>query len=80
MVAEQDALEVDRMRKAEEARTSAKKSTETAIEKRKEAQFLAKNADLATYRALMMLRVAQALAIAGESGEVVAKDILGIDG
>lgn len=80
MVAEQDALAVDRMRKAEEARTSAKKSTETAIEKRKEAQFLAKNADLATYRALMMLRVAEALAIAGESGEVVAKDLLGIDG
>lgn len=80
MVAEQDALAVDRMHKAQEAKASAKKSTETAIEKRKEAQFLAKNADLATYRALMMLRVAQALAVTGESGEVVAKDILGIDG
>lgn len=46
--------------KAQEARVSLEKSEKLAIDKRRRAQYLMENADLATYRAAMALRIAEA--------------------
>lgn len=65
MAAEQDALEEkNAMLKVQEANASASKSVEFAIHKRKRAQFLMENADLATYRAMMAIRIAEAARVA----------------
>ncbi|KHN42245.1 hypothetical protein glysoja_049534 [Glycine soja] len=64
--AEQDAMEENAMLKIEEAKANANMSMELAINKRKRAQCLAQNADLATYKATMLIRIAEA-AMAAES-------------
>lgn len=64
--AEQDAMEENAMLRIEEAKANANMSMELAIEKRKRAQSLAQNADLATYKATMLIRIAEA-ALAAES-------------
>ncbi|GMJ11981.1 hypothetical protein like AT5G04670 [Hibiscus trionum] len=48
------------MAKAEEAGASATRSVESAILKRQLAQLLMQNADMATYKAMMALRIAEA--------------------
>lgn len=65
MAAEQDALvEKNSVLKVQEANASANRSVEFAILKRKRAQFLMENADLATYRAMMAIRIAEAARVA----------------
>lgn len=65
MAAEQDAAEEESvLRNVEAARVSANKSVELALEKRKRAQLLMENADLATYKAMVALRIAEAARIA----------------
>ncbi|KAJ1383420.1 Enhancer of polycomb-like, N-terminal [Sesbania bispinosa] len=71
MAAEQDALEENAMLRIEEAKASANVSMELAIEKRKRAQFLAENADLATYKATMLIKIAEA-AMASEAVDAAA--------
>lgn len=46
--------------KAQEARISLNRSEAIAVQKRRRAQSLMENADLATYRATMALRIAEA--------------------
>ena len=66
-VAEQDAVEEkNAILKVEQAKVSANESKELAIQKRRRAQSLMENADLAIYKATMLLRIAEA-AQAGES-------------
>ncbi|EEF30368.1 uncharacterized protein LOC8275962 [Ricinus communis] len=61
MAAEHDALEEQNaMRNLEAAKASAKSSVESAILKRRRAQMLMENADLAVYKAAMALRIAEA--------------------
>ncbi|CAI8602063.1 unnamed protein product [Vicia faba] len=73
--AEQEALEETAMLRLEEAKASAKASMEIAIKKRRRAQSLAENADLATYKAVMLIKIAEA-AVATGSVEVGAKYFL----
>lgn len=47
------------MVKIEAAKAAAKESKEVAIQKRKRAQFLAQNADLAIYKATMLVRITE---------------------
>ncbi|KAJ8756301.1 hypothetical protein K2173_025113 [Erythroxylum novogranatense] len=49
--------------KVEEAKLAAKRSLELATDKRREAQLLMQNADLATYKAVMALRIAEAASV-----------------
>lgn len=63
------------MLRLEQAKASAKASMEIAIQKRKRAQSLAENADLATYKAAMLIKIAEA-AVATGSVEVGAKYFL----
>ncbi|OMO99137.1 hypothetical protein CCACVL1_03911 [Corchorus capsularis] len=61
LAAEHDALaEQNAMLKVEEARVSASRSVESAIAKRRRAQLLMENADMATYKAMMALGIAEA--------------------
>ncbi|XWS56326.1 hypothetical protein CRYUN_Cryun09bG0076200 [Craigia yunnanensis] len=70
LAAEHDALaEQNAMVKVEEARVSATRSVESAILKRQRAQLLMQNADMATYKAMMALRIAEAARFT-ESSEV----------
>lgn len=55
--------------RVEEAKVFADTTMETAIAKRRRAQVLAENADLAVYKAMMALRIAEAIKLA-ESSEV----------
>ncbi|XP_054792823.1 uncharacterized protein LOC129298437 [Prosopis cineraria] len=73
IAAEQVALEEKNamMLRVEEAKASADKSMELAILKRKRAQVLMENADLATYKATMLIRIAEAAQVA-ESTDVSA--------
>ncbi|CAK7325299.1 unnamed protein product [Dovyalis caffra] len=72
MAAEQDALEEhNAMRKVDEAQNSSKRSLETAILKRRRAQLLMKNADLATYKAAMALKIAEAALVANPTDDAV---------
>jgi len=64
--AEQDAMEENAMLRIEEAKANANMSMELAIHKRRRAQSLAQNADLATYKATMLIRIAEA-ALGAES-------------
>ncbi|KAJ4840809.1 hypothetical protein Tsubulata_036270 [Turnera subulata] len=59
MAAEQEALEEQNARlKVEEAKASAMKAVELAIAKRRRAQLLMENADLAVFKAAMALEIA----------------------
>ncbi|KAF6148014.1 hypothetical protein GIB67_024189 [Kingdonia uniflora] len=55
-----EAEEHDAIRRAEEAKNAAARSFEVAVLKRKRAQLLMKNADLATYKAVKALKIAEA--------------------
>lgn len=54
--------EQERRRKVETAKASAKACMGLAVRKRRKAQLLMKNADLATYKAAVALRIAQGAA------------------
>ncbi|KAI4295282.1 hypothetical protein L6164_035344 [Bauhinia variegata] len=72
MAAQQDAWEEQNaLHKIEEAKAVAIKSMEVAIFKRKRAQALMENADLATYKATMLTRIAE-VAQAAESTDALA--------
>ncbi|KAJ6892583.1 hypothetical protein NC651_025706 [Populus alba x Populus x berolinensis] len=74
MAAEQDALEgYNSMHKIEEAENSVKRSLEAAILKRRRAQLLMKNADLATYKAAMALKIAEAALFASSTDVAVTQ-------
>lgn len=69
MAAQHDAVEEEIvMVRVEEARAAATRAVESAILKREQAQMLLQNADMATYKAVMALRIAEAASI-GESSE-----------
>ncbi|XP_039067280.1 uncharacterized protein LOC120213207 isoform X2 [Hibiscus syriacus] len=73
MVAEHVALvEEDVMVKVEEARAAATRSIETAIMRRQHTQLLMQNADMATYKAMMALRIAEAASLTESSEDSVA--------
>lgn len=59
----------------EAAKAAANESTELAIQKRKEAQSLAENADLAVYKATMLVRMTEATQ-AGGSVDALAGQFL----
>ncbi|XP_050210101.1 uncharacterized protein LOC126660580 [Mercurialis annua] len=68
MAAQHDAFEEQNaLRKVEAAKASAKDSTEVAIVKRRQAQMLMENADLAVYRATMATRIAEAACLPTET-------------
>ncbi|CAL0299772.1 unnamed protein product [Lupinus luteus] len=72
IASEQDALEEkNTLLKIEKAKAAAKESKEFALEKRKRAQTLMENADLAVYKATMLIRIAE-VAQAGESVDTFA--------
>ncbi|XP_059446490.1 LOW QUALITY PROTEIN: uncharacterized protein LOC132178040 [Corylus avellana] len=76
IAAEQDAFEEkNAMLKVEEANASANNYMDLAIRKRKRAQFLMENADLATYRAMMAIRIAEAARV-GESPDATSSYFL----
>lgn len=76
MVTQQDALEEQNaMLRVEEAKASAKRSLEAAVLKRQRAQLLMQNADLATYKATMAMRIAEAAQV-GESADAAADHFL----
>lgn len=58
--------------RVKEAKALADTSMEIAMSKRRRAQVLAENADLAVYKAMVSRRIAQAMKLAGASGEVAA--------
>ncbi|KAL5800441.1 hypothetical protein ACOSQ4_033325 [Xanthoceras sorbifolium] len=65
IAAERDAVEEQNaVRKVEEAKVSARDSTESAILKRQRAQHLMEIADLAAYKAMTALRIAEAALVA----------------
>ncbi|PPS16714.1 hypothetical protein GOBAR_AA03868 [Gossypium barbadense] len=69
MAAQHDAVEEEIvMVRVEEARAAATRAVESAILKCQQAQMLLQNADMATYKAVMALRIAEAASI-GESSE-----------
>ncbi|KAE9589848.1 hypothetical protein Lal_00021613 [Lupinus albus] len=73
---EQDALEEkNALLKIKKAKASAKESKEFALQKRKRAQFLMENADLAIYKATMLVRIAE-VAQGGESVDPFAECFL----
>ncbi|KAE8683222.1 Enhancer of polycomb-like transcription factor protein, putative isoform 2 [Hibiscus syriacus] len=73
MAAEHDVLEEDNaMAKVEEARVAATRHIESAILKRELAQLLMQNADMATYKATMALRIAEAASLTGSSEDTAA--------
>ncbi|CAH2074146.1 unnamed protein product [Thlaspi arvense] len=66
--AEQEASEEQNVfLRVEEAKASADAAMEIAIAKRKRAQVLAENADLAVYKAIVALRIAEAMKVAESS-------------
>ncbi|XP_061996033.1 uncharacterized protein LOC133714036 [Rosa rugosa] len=66
LAAEQDALqEQNAVLKVEEAKAAADRSVDLAIRKRQRAQVLMQNADLATYKAAMAYRIAEAAQVLG---------------
>ncbi|XP_047983067.1 uncharacterized protein LOC125223813 [Salvia hispanica] len=61
IAAEQDALQQkNNVHKLQEAKVAANKYEDLASQKRQRAQMLMENADLATYKAMMALRIAEA--------------------
>lgn len=76
MAAEHDALEEQNaLRKVEAAKTAAKRSVESAILKRRRAQILMENADLAIYKAMVALRIAEGAQLVN-SADVAVQHIL----
>ncbi|TYH87992.1 hypothetical protein ES332_D01G156400v1 [Gossypium tomentosum] len=74
MAAEHHPLgEENAMVKVEEARASAARSVELAILKRQQAQLLMQNADMATYKAVMAPRIAEAARFIKSSDVSVAQ-------
>ncbi|KAG8503314.1 hypothetical protein CXB51_001269 [Gossypium anomalum] len=74
MAAEHHPLgEENDMVKVEEARASAARSVELAMLKRQQAQLLMQNADMATYKAVMALRIAEAARFIKSSDVSVAQ-------
>ncbi|KAK7268419.1 hypothetical protein RIF29_21117 [Crotalaria pallida] len=70
--AEQDAFEEkNALLRIEQAKASAEESKEFALQKRKRAQSLMENADLAIYKAIMLVRIAE-VAHDGESVDALA--------
>lgn len=59
------------MIRVEEAKDSARKSMELAILKRRRAQILMENADLATFKATMLVKIAEAAQVT-ESTDISA--------
>lgn len=59
----------------EEAEVSVKSSVEVAVHKRQRAQLLMNNADLATYKATMAIRIADA-ALVSDSPDSAAAYLL----
>ncbi|XP_038884677.1 uncharacterized protein LOC120075394 [Benincasa hispida] len=55
------------MQKYEEAKAAAEKCFENAVNKRQRAQLLLENADLAAYKAMLALRIAEAIQASSES-------------
>lgn len=80
IAAQQDALQQkNNVHKMQEAKAAANKYEGFASQKRQRAQMLMENADLATYKAMMALRIAEAAAAAAqvdESPEGVVASIL----
>ncbi|KAK6233840.1 hypothetical protein QUC31_006246 [Theobroma cacao] len=73
LAAERDSMaEQNAMLKLEEARVSASRSVELAVLKRQRTQLLMENADLATYKAMMALRIAEAARFTESSDVAVA--------
>lgn len=73
MAAEQDAREEQKAKlRLEEAKASANRLTEVAIHKRQRAQLLMENADLATYKATVAVRIAEASLIAESTAAAAA--------
>ncbi|CAH8306870.1 unnamed protein product [Eruca vesicaria subsp. sativa] len=71
--AEQEACEEQNVvLRVKEAKALAYTSMEIAMFKRRRAQVLAENADLALYKAMMTRKIAQAMKVADSSGEVVS--------
>lgn len=65
IVAERDALEQqNNVHKLQEAKSAVQRYEGLAMLKRQRAQMLMENADLATYKAMMALRIAEAAAAA----------------
>ncbi|KAH0651025.1 hypothetical protein KY284_030937 [Solanum tuberosum] len=62
--------------KVKEAKAAANKSEDLAVRMRQKAQQLMENADLATYKAMMALKIAEAAKIA-KSKEAVGPIFLG---
>ncbi|XWS66293.1 hypothetical protein CRYUN_Cryun05aG0187100 [Craigia yunnanensis] len=78
LAAEYDtSAEQNAMVKVEEARVSATRSVESAILKRQRAQLLMQNADMAIYKAMMALRVAEAAPFTESSQDAVAQFFIG---
>ncbi|XP_060186930.1 uncharacterized protein LOC132616510 [Lycium barbarum] len=76
IVAEKDALQQQNaVLKVKEAKAAANKSEDLAVRMRQKAQQLMENADLATYKAMMALKIAEAAKIA-KSTEAVASFFL----
>ncbi|KAL2549406.1 Enhancer of polycomb-like transcription factor protein [Forsythia ovata] len=71
MSVERDALEQqNKFLKVQEAKAAANKSEELAVVKRQRAQFLMANADLATYKAMAAVRMAEAAKIHEPPGTI----------
>ncbi|KAG2242556.1 hypothetical protein Bca52824_095600 [Brassica carinata] len=62
--------------RVKEAKALADTSMEIAMSKRRRAQVLAENADLAVYKAMVSRRIAQAMKVAESSGEVATSVFL----
>lgn len=72
VVAEKDALQQQNaVLKVKEAKAAANKSEDLAVRMRQKAQQLMENADLATYKAMMALKIAEAAKIAKSTKAVV---------
>ncbi|MCD7466582.1 hypothetical protein HAX54_003417 [Datura stramonium] len=72
IAAEKDALQQQNaILKVKEAKAAANKSEELAVRMRQKAQQLMENADLATYKAMMALKIAEAAKIAKSTEAVV---------
>ncbi|XVE68626.1 hypothetical protein DITRI_Ditri09bG0083700 [Diplodiscus trichospermus] len=78
LAAEHDAFltEQNTMVKVEEARVSATRYVESAILKRERAQLLMQNADMAAYKAVMALRIAEAAQFTESSDDAVAQFLI----
>ncbi|KAL7109513.1 hypothetical protein ACP275_06G180100 [Erythranthe tilingii] len=77
IAAERDALEQqNNAQKLQEAKAAAERFEALAVEKRQRAQMLMENADLATYKAILALRIAEAAQLS-EGSETVASFFAG---